>query len=86
MKRRVNKSSAALRDLAELGAYIGHDSLEAELRFFKAAQVEFERLAKMPRLGKPHILQNPRNGIDVIRVLHGARDVESILEAEESEE
>ncbi|MCK4342975.1 MAG: type II toxin-antitoxin system RelE/ParE family toxin [Phycisphaerae bacterium] len=26
------------------------------------------------------------DGIDVIRVLHGARDVESILEAEESEE
>ena len=51
MKRRVHKSPQALDDLAEQGAFIGRDSLDAEIRFYDAAEAAFDRLVEMPLIG-----------------------------------
>jgi len=99
----VHRRPAALRDLEESGAFIGRDSLAAELRFYEGAEATFKRLAEMPGLGRERSeLAHERlrglrsfpirdfenwlafhrptpHGIDVIRVLHGARDLSAVL-------
>lgn len=105
MKRRVHKSPQALDDLAEQGAFIGHDSLDAEIRFYDAAEAAFDRLAEMSLIGarvesgtatltglrrwrvpgfENHLIfyRVTEEAIEVIRVLHGARDIEAILSEE----
>lgn len=102
MAKLVRKRPSALRDLAEIGAYLGQDSLDAEIRFYEAAEESFARILQMPNLGHViHSLEAPNTdirvqrvrgfpnwlvfyrvadyGVDVIRVLHGARDVGALL-------
>ena len=108
MARLARKRPSALRDIAETGAYLGRDSLDAEIRFYDAAEQTLARLLEMPRLGRiwttqaalrselrvqpirafPNWLvfyRPTEEGIDVIRVLHGARDVGTILADEIAE-
>ena len=102
MARLARKRPSALRDIAETGAYIGRDSLDAEIRFYDAAEQTFAQLLEMPGLGRVWTAQvvlrtevrvqpvrgfpnwlvfyrRTEQGIEVIRVLHGARDVGAIL-------
>lgn len=105
MARLARKRPSALRDIAEAGAYIGRDSLDAEIRYYDAAEQAFTQLLEMPRLGRVFTMQvvlsaeirvrpirgfpnwlvfyrSTEQGIEVIRVLHGARDVGAILAGE----
>ena len=105
MKRRVHKSPQALDDLAEQGAFIGSDNVDAEFRFYEATEAAFDRLVEMPLIGvrvetsntaltrlrrwrvpgfENHLIfyRVTDESIEVIRVLHGARDIESILSEE----
>ncbi len=93
-------------DLAGCFAYVGDRNLDAARRFLLAAEATFQALARMPRIGAPYEVANPRlkglrcarvrrfrnylifylpidGGIDVIRVLHAARDIGAIMEEEE---
>ena len=102
MVQRASKRPSALRDLAETGAYIGCYSLDAEIRFYEAAERTFAQLLEQPGLGHNYaprealdfelrvqpvrgfsnwlVFYRPtEQGIEVIRVLHGARDVGAIL-------
>ena len=106
MSRRIHKTPAALADLAEIGAFIGQDSRRAELRFYQAAEVAFDRLAQTPGLGAGCMEGAPMlaglrrwriprfanyldfnratdGAMEIVRVLHGAREVERVLESEE---
>jgi toxin ParE1/3/4 len=51
MKGQVFKTPEALADLAEQGLYLSHDSPNAALRFYEAAEAAFEQLAVMPGIG-----------------------------------
>ena len=108
MASRINKRPKAIHDLEESGAFIGRDSLDAELRFYDAAEATFKKIADMPRLGRKRselaneslsdvrsfpihgfkdwlVFYRPAlDGIDVIRVLHGARDLNAIFMDHES--
>ena len=102
MTGRVEKKSAAKRDLFEHFLYIGADSDDAALRFLAAAEESCRALAQNPEMGVVCQFQGPRtkglrrwrvkgfenylifyrpirDGIDVARVLHGARDIELLF-------
>jgi toxin ParE1/3/4 len=101
MARSIRKRPAAFLDLVQAGAYIGRDSLDAELRFYDAAERTFEQLLEAPRVGHPWIVRTVADtdlrvcpvrgfpnwlvfyrptdaGIEVVRVLHGARDIDAL--------
>ncbi len=105
MSGRTHKTPAALADLDDIGAFIGQDSLRAELRFYDAAEAAFERLAETPGLGAVLSYADPLitglrrwriprftnylifyrvtdEAIEIVRVLHGARDIERILSSD----
>jgi toxin ParE1/3/4 len=99
----VAKLPAAVRDLDDAAAYIQrHSSPKRAIRFLRAADSTFARLARMPGIGVRYepddpiyaelryvpITRHPNHivfyrpvpgGIEVLRVLHGARDISSIL-------
>jgi len=98
----VRKRPAAESDLEELAIYLGHSDPTLADRFLSAAERTMIFLSRMPRLGAPFLLSNPRLrnlrhhpiqgfpkhivsylptdlGIEVIRVLHGARDLHTLL-------
>jgi len=57
--RSVNKTHRAKRDLSEIAAYYGEESLELELRFLAAAEESFERLAAIPDMGAKREYSRP---------------------------
>lgn len=91
------------RDLDDQAAYLAHEaSLETALRFYDAAGVTFERIARMPGIGERRESDNPSLAglrvwrvqsfeshlvfyrqagelVEIVRVLHGARDIGRIL-------
>ena len=101
MSRATSKTPAALRDLNHIAATLSESNLRTANRFLSSAEATFERLADMPGLGSPCLIEyvdQPirvwpvrgfRNylvfyrevdtGIEVIRILHGARDWQAIL-------
>lgn len=102
---RILKTRQAYDDLAELTDYITSQSPRSALRFLKAADRAFRRLATMPRLGREWsrkkelagirvwsipefknflIFYRPiDDGIEILRVLHGARNLKNLLEVDE---
>jgi plasmid stabilization system protein ParE len=75
---RVQKKVAAKRDLIEHFVYIGADSDDAALRFLAAT--EDLRRWHVEGFENYLILYRPiKGGIDVARVLHGARDIERLF-------
>ncbi|MGO9467808.1 MAG: type II toxin-antitoxin system RelE/ParE family toxin [Isosphaeraceae bacterium] len=104
----ILKKPAARVDLAGCYAYIGERNTDAARRFRLAAETTFTALARMPGIGAPYELANPRlrglrsaqvrrfrnylifylpvaGGIEVIRVLHAARNIRAILERERAD-
>jgi len=97
---------AADTDLDDQAAYLAREaSLDIALRFYDAAAVTFEQIARMPGIGERRPTANPRleglrvwriqgfekhlifylpaaDGIEIVRVLHGARDLDCLLESE----
>ena len=81
-------------DLLEAFAYIGERDLPAAERFTGAAERAFDQLATMPGMGRRRAFANPDladlrswtlggfptpTGIDVLRVLHDARDIDALF-------
>lgn len=62
---RASKTNRAKKDLAEIAAYYGEDSLELELRFLTAVEDAFSKLAAMPEKGTKREYYHPK--------LHGLR-------------
>jgi toxin ParE1/3/4 len=106
MSRDIIQRAEAQEDLADAFAYIGQDSLDAALRFIRAAEKTFQQLAIMPGIGerfpsgRPELAEVRRigisgfrkyqiyyrpidNGIEILRVLHGARDAERIFKTDD---
>ena len=103
MTRRIFVTPKANEDLDDYFAYIAENNPSAALRFFDAARQTFAKLATMPGLGSPYLVQNPRlqglrklaigdfenylifyqssqERVDILRIIHGARDIKTILE------
>ena len=99
----IARTLAARNDLIEHYVFIGRDNPDAAERFLDSAEQTFERLAGMPRSGRPWRSPNRRlaglrvvpiadfsnylvfyrpedNGITIVRVLHGARDIDRVLD------
>ena len=70
MTNRIHRHDAAWQDLDDLAAFIQKDSPQAAIRFLE-------------KKGFPKHLIFYRpidHGIEVVRVLHGARDIEAVFE------
>lgn len=102
MNREIIQRPEAQEDLASAFAHIGHDSLDAALRFLAAAEETFHQIAMMPGIGERFPSARPElagvrrigisgfrkfqvyyrasdRGIEVLRVLHGARDARRVF-------
>ena len=77
-------------DLIQHAVFLGQDNPVVAQKFLEAAQQVFAKLAQMPGLSRLREFEDPRlaglrsylitdAGIDVIRVLHGAQDIEEHL-------
>jgi toxin ParE1/3/4 len=99
----VVRLRSALRDLDEVADYIRRQGGPARaVRFLRAADATFQRLAALPGVGARYEPDDPAfadlrycpvlrfkkylvfyrpiaGGIEVLRVLHGARDIAAIL-------
>jgi toxin ParE1/3/4 len=103
MTPRILRTEAARRDLNEQAKFIQSDSPDTAIRFLRAAEETFDRLASMPELGERQefgqkrlaglrawqvrgfenclIFDRPiERGIEVVRVLHAARDIAAIFD------
>lgn len=111
MSRRVRTRPSAERDLVEQGRYFAMEAgPEVALRFLDAARATFERLARIPRMGRLWRSALPRlagvrvfpvrgfekhlvfyrplegeEGVEVLHVFHGARDMEALFEDEDDD-
>lgn len=106
MKRKVDQSVEARRDLVEIVAYLAEHSESAAQRFRAAAEATFLQLAKAPGIGALYEPDDPAfaglryclvstfrhyvvfyrptdDGLEVVRVLHAARDVGAILDMDD---
>jgi plasmid stabilization system protein ParE len=61
----------AMADLVEIWAYIDEDSIRQADAFAGRINQQFRMLARQPNLAR---------GIEVVRVLHGARDLTPFFE------
>ncbi|PSN18717.1 type II toxin-antitoxin system RelE/ParE family toxin [filamentous cyanobacterium CCP5] len=99
------KRPIVIQDLIDHATYISRDNLDAGDRFLYAAEATFQRIAKLPGMGKLSGFTTPRlaqvrqypikgfnkhlifyrtlpEAVEIIRVLHGSRNLEFILEQE----
>jgi toxin ParE1/3/4 len=104
----LNKRAIVIQDLIAIATYISIDNLDAGDRFLYAAEATFQKIAKLPEIGRisgfahpelTQIRQYPIKGfknylifyrlqtdaIDIMRVLHGAQEIEFILAPDISE-
>jgi len=64
-RKRVSNTNQGKKDLAEIAAYYGEESVELELRFIDAVEVAFGKLLQMPEIGARREYFHPR--------IHGLR-------------
>ena len=104
MRRKIERSAEALRDVEELIDFLCDRIAEVAQRFVDAAEATFEFLAANREVGERCRFSDPRlegirvwpvegyrnhlvyfrpidDGVQIVRVLHGARDVESLFGA-----
>ena len=74
MKRYVLTPSAK-RDVNDIWDYIANDSIEAADRVLDALESAMVKLAKTPAVGHWH----EAKPLQFVRILHAARDVQSVL-------
>jgi toxin ParE1/3/4 len=102
VRLRVVVLQSAKYDLYDHFFYIGRDSRISAERLMQAAERAFEELSRMPFLGRPREVKEPRlhglrsigirgfrkylifyipmsDHLVIVRVLHGARDIERVL-------
>lgn len=109
MTVRLIITPAADRDLEEIAAYLGQESVTAADRFMAASETAFVSLLGEPGIGARFPVSDSRlanlrrrrmpqfgnylvfyrvteDAVQIVRVLHGARDLESILSDSNSAE
>lgn len=96
MKGQYSLSRRAQRDLQAIADFIKRDSPPAALRWVNHLEKQCQKIADMPRLGRPRedlakslryfpvaryiiFYREQKRGIIIVRVLHSARDVKTIL-------
>lgn len=88
-------SPQAETDIQDIAAYIALDNFGAAMRWLDQVDEKAERLGEMPKLGvavssRPGLRMFPlgnylilyrevKNGIEVVRVMHGARQWQKLL-------
>ena len=105
MSGRIHIREVAKQDVAEQWDYLRERSPDAAERFVVAVKETFDRLLRMPGLGRQREYDNPAlvgirmravggfekylifyrqtdDGIEVIRILHSARDIAAIMREE----
>lgn len=60
MTKRIIVRPRASQDLDDHFAYIAENNFEAALQFFDSARTTIAQLAKMPGIGSPYPIANPR--------------------------
>lgn len=103
MKFRAVITPSADRDLDAQFFYFAEESVSLARRFFAAAELTFDRLARVPELGAVYGFERAEiadlrvwqvrgfenhlifyrpipDGIEVVRVLHGARDIPTVFD------
>jgi len=60
MTKRIIIRPKASQDLDDHFAYIAENNLEAALRLFDSARTTIAQIAKMPGIGSPYPVENPR--------------------------
>ncbi|HUT24093.1 MAG TPA: type II toxin-antitoxin system RelE/ParE family toxin [Sumerlaeia bacterium] len=86
----------AQNDLEEIGLYVAMDDYDASLRLVERFFRAFDLLADSPKMGRnrpelggvrsfpfrPYVIfyREAHEGVEIARVLHGARDIPSLLE------
>jgi toxin ParE1/3/4 len=103
MPGRIVRDAQADDDLVEIAAHLILEDEALALRFLRAAEAAFARLATFPHLGSRYRSDRPAlanmrkwpvpglpkhlifyrplaNGVEVVRVLHGVRDLVALLE------
>ncbi|MFH7245159.1 MAG: type II toxin-antitoxin system RelE/ParE family toxin [Spirulina sp.] len=101
----LTKRPIVIQDLIAHATYISLDNLDAGDRFLYAAEATFQRIAKLPEIGRRSGFTSPRlaqirqypikgfskyiifyqihpDTVEIIRVLHGAQNLEFILDQE----
>lgn len=94
MTRRATRTLRAETDLAEIVAYIAADNPAAALRLARTLDAKGQLLAEHPGIGRSYpgrpvrlfpvgnyliVYRETPDGIEVVRYLHGRRDVRRIL-------
>ena len=95
MTRRARRTGEAETDLAEIVAYIAADNPAAALRLSERLDGRGQLLAEQPGIGHPHptrtelrvlnvgeyliLYRETPDGIEVLRYLHGRRDLGRIV-------
>jgi toxin ParE1/3/4 len=73
------------QDLDDHFSYLAETNSEAAFQFFDSARLTIAQIARMPGMGILYhfIFYLERDdAIEVVRILHGMRDISSILEGE----
>lgn len=90
--KKIKWKPAAKADLLNIWEYVAADDLEQADRLLDAIEIQCQKLARFPRLGRARDELRPllrsfplgnyvvfyrpsKDGIEIIRVLHGRRDV-----------
>ena len=82
---RLIKSPQARADIFEIWSYIADDSEQNADAFIDKLDGVFHDLAGQPGMGRVRdelarrIYSFPADGIEIVRVLHGARDIETVF-------
>ncbi len=95
MSRKVKISRPAKKDLDEIWLFIAQDSLDAADRFVDSLTDKFPLLASSPLMGRSRddlspglrcfpvknylILYRPLKTIEIVRIVHGARDLKTLF-------
>ena len=80
----VTRRPLAETDILEIWDYIADDSLTAADRWVDHLDKQFRVLATQPMVGRARDELAPlEDGIDVVRVLHGARDIDAVFNPEQ---
>jgi len=60
MTKRIIIRPKASQDLDDHFSYLAENNLEAALQFFDSARSTIAKLARMPGIGSPYAVENPR--------------------------
>ncbi|MCU0938344.1 MAG: type II toxin-antitoxin system RelE/ParE family toxin [Burkholderiaceae bacterium] len=77
----VSRRPLAALDILDIWDHIADDNMMAADRWVDELDKAFGTLATQPKMGRarPELAPDLSDGIDVVRVLHSARDIDGLL-------